>query len=142
MRRFIVLSALLLGSCAVPHAIDSLGEKCPPAELGRPMWVRACAGVGAWVGGIVGGVASIVALPVTYPISLMAEDELGPNGRTEFLLFPALSGAAIGHAFLGGASDVLDFTLRRAWFGSSDAVTSYEFTPQEGPRLPQEEGGS
>jgi hypothetical protein len=137
MFRSIALSALLLSGCAIPHGIESLSGACPPPELGRPMWVRACAGTGAWIGGIAGGVVSIVALPITYPISLLAEDGLGENGTAELLFSPALGGAAMGHALLGGASDVLDYTFRRAWVSSDDPVFSYEFVPAEGPATPR-----
>lgn len=142
MCRSLALSALLLSGCAVPHGIDTLAGASPPPEFGRPLWVRFCAGTGAWVGGIVGGVVSIAALPVTYPISLLAEDGLGENGQSEFLFFPAMTTAAFGHALLGGASDVVDYTFRRAWFGSDDPVTSYEFVPAEGPAVPAAAGGS
>jgi len=137
MRRSFVLSALLLSGCAVPHAIESLGNACPPPELGRPAWVRTSAGTGAWIGGVLGGVVSIAILPVTYPISWLAEDGLGPNGQTDFLFFPALSGAAIGHALLGGATDVVDYTFRRAWIDGPDTTTSYDYVPDVGPGLPK-----
>ena len=131
MRRSIALSALLLSGCTVSHGIDTLASACPPPEFGRPLWVRFFAGTGAWIGGIAGGVVSVAALPITYPISLLAE-----NGQAEFLFFPAMGGAAVGHALLGGASDVVDYTFRRAWVGSDDPVTRYDYVPAEGPPLP------
>ncbi|MCA8948312.1 MAG: hypothetical protein KDE27_02345 [Planctomycetes bacterium] len=134
----IVLLPFLLSGCAIGHGIDTLANACPPPEFGRPAYVRFFAGAGAWIGGIVGGVASIVALPVTYPISLLADDQLGESGRGEFLFAPALGAAAVGHALLGGATDVVDYTFRRAWVGTSDdPVTAYDFVPAEGPSLPQ-----
>lgn len=137
----VVLWALLLSGCAVPHAIDSLGNACPPPEFGRPGWVRASAGTGAWVGGVLGGVVSVVLLPVTYPISLLADDGLGSEGQSELMWFPAIGGAAFGHALLGGATDVVDYTFRRAWFESEDSVTRYDFVPQTGPGLPHQPAG-
>jgi len=137
MRCSLALSALLLSGCAISHGIDSLASACPPPELGRPLWVRAFAGTGAWIGGIAGGIVSVAALPITYPISLLADDGLGENGAQEFMFFPALATASVGHALFGGATDVLDYTFRRAWFNSDDPVTSYEFVPAEGPVMPQ-----
>lgn len=137
MRNFLLVAVLPLAGCTITRGIDELGDRCPPPEFGRPAWVRTSAGVGAWTGGIVGGVVSIALLPVTYPISLLADDGLGEHTTADFLFFPALGGAAIGHACLGGATDVLDYTFRRAWVGSDDdPVTSYSFVPQQGPDLP------
>lgn len=129
MRAPLCLLGLLLGSLAGCTTIDRLGDHCPPPDFGRPGWVRTCAGVGAWTGGILGTVASIVLLPVTYPISLLAEDELGAGGRTEFLLFPAVGGAAFGHALLGSPTDAVDYVFRRAWVDAPDPVNSYEIVP-------------
>lgn len=138
MRRTpIALAGLLLGACAIPNTIAGLGDTSPPPEFGRPGWVRFCGSVGAWVGGLGGGVLSIVALPVTYPLSLLAGDNLADNGKNEFLLFPATTLAAIGHAMLGGGTDVLDYTFRRAWVGSDDPTTSYSFVPMEPPAMPK-----
>ncbi len=143
MRRTIVLGALLLGSCAVSQAVNSLGEASPPPAFGRPLWVRAFATTGAWLGGTIGTVVSIATLPVTYPISLLGDDELGDTGEMEFLLFPAISGASIGHAFLGGAADVVDYTLYRAWVDDESVVGAYDYVPQTAPSLPKggEKGG-
>jgi hypothetical protein len=124
---------LWLPACAIPATVARFGDRCPPPEFGRPGWVRVCAGAGAWIGGIVGGVASIALLPVTYPVSLLAGDGLGEQSKSEFLLFPALCGATIGHAVLGTPPDVLDFAFRRAWVDAPDPVTSFEFVPMPGP---------
>ncbi|MFO1077380.1 MAG: hypothetical protein U1E73_06595 [Planctomycetota bacterium] len=137
IHRVLPLGFLAFAGCTVTHGIDELGDRCPPSEFGRPAWVRVSAGVGAWIGGVVGGVVSIALLPVTYPISLLADDGLGDRATSDFLFFPALGGAAIGHAFLGGATDVVDYTFHRAWVGwDGDPVTHYGFVPQEGPSLP------
>lgn len=135
MRGLLRFVPLLLASCTIPNAVESLGDSCPPAEFGRPGWVRVCAGTGAWIGGAVGGVISIVALPITWPLSWLAEDELGERGSSEFLLAPAVGGAALGHAALGAPADVLDWVFRRAWVGGPDPVTSYEFVPMPDPAV-------
>lgn len=127
----------LLSACAIPNTIESLDDLCPPPEFGRPGWVRVFAGAGAWVGGIVGGVASIVLLPVTYPVSLLASDGLGEHSSGEFLLFPALGGAAIGHCLLGTPPDVVDWLFRRAWSGDDGVVKHYDFVPMPGPAMPE-----
>lgn len=128
---------LLLGACAIPNTIELLDRHDPPPEFGRPAWVRTSAGIGAWTLGIVGGVASIVALPITYPLSLLADDGLGEQGADDFLLWPALGGAALGHALLGVPADVLDYVFRRAWFGSGTEIeNSYEFVPLDPPAIP------
>ena len=127
---------LLLGSCAIPNTIEGLDDRCPPPEFGRPGWVRVCAGAGAWVGGILGGVVSIATLPVTYPLSLLAEDGLGEHSSGEFILFPALGGAAIGHCLFGLPPDLLDYVFRRAWFGTDAATMGYDFIPLPDPAVP------
>jgi hypothetical protein len=132
-RTWFPAAGLLLGACAIPNVIAGLDDRSPPPEFGRPAWVRVCAGIGAWTGGIVGGVFSVVLLPVTYPISLLASDGLGEHSSGEFLFFPALGGAAIGHCLLGAPPDLLDFVFRRAWIDSPDPVNSYELVPLEGP---------
>jgi hypothetical protein len=141
MRRSLVFGAFLsglfaCGGCAIPTAIGSFDEACPPPELGRPQWVRVGAEAGTWIGGAIGGVLSIVGLPVTWPLSLLAGDKLGDSGKTEFLFFPALSGAAVGHGFLGGACDVVDFVFYRGWCGEEGVVGEYELVPQPEPVLP------
>jgi hypothetical protein len=139
MRALLCLFPLLLGSCAIPESIETLGETSPPPEFGRPFYVRFFAGTGAWIGGIIGGVASIVVLPITYPLSLLADDGLSENGTSEFLLFPATGGAAVGHALFGAPVDGFDWVFRRAWIDSPDPVTSYEFLPMPGPSIPRGE---
>jgi hypothetical protein len=136
MPRSLLLLGVLLGACAIPQTIDTLGDRSPPPEFGRPTWVRVSAGVGAWTGGIVGGVVSVVLLPVTWPISELAGDGLGEHGGSEFMLFPAIGGAAMGHCLLGAPADGIDWVFRRAWVGSTDPVTSYDFVPMEGPAKP------
>jgi hypothetical protein len=133
------IAVLLLGAlaaCAIPETIESLDDRSPPPEFGRPAWVRVSAGVGAWIGGILGGAVAIVALPITYPLSLVASDGLGEHAANEFVLFPALAGASVGHALLGTPPDVLDYVFRRAWSDSSPPITDYSFVPLEAPKLP------
>lgn len=133
-----LLLGVLFGACAIPETIESLDDRSPPPEFGRPMWVRVPAGVGAWVGGIVGGVASIVLLPVTYPLSLLASDGLGEHASSEFVLFPAMVGASIGHAVLGTPPDLLDYVFHRAWSDSSSApLNTYELVPMPAAAIPQ-----
>ncbi|MEQ1632003.1 MAG: hypothetical protein ABL997_06495, partial [Planctomycetota bacterium] len=109
MRRAILLGPfLLLSGCAVGDTIQRF-ERCPPAEFGRPGWVRASAGTGAWIGGIAGGIVSVVLLPVTWPLSLAASDGLGDASRTELMLWPVSGGAAIGHCLLGLPTDSVDY---------------------------------
>jgi hypothetical protein len=132
----IVLATLLCAGCAIPDTIETLGDRSPPPEFGRPGWVRTSAGVGAWVGGILGGVVSIVTLPITWPLSQLAGDGLGEYAAQEFLLFPAMTGATIGHALFGTPPDVLDYVFRRAWTEPSPPLTGYEFVPLNGPVLP------
>lgn len=139
-RSYFSVFGLLLGACAIPNTIESLDHLCPPPEFGRPAWVRVCAGAGAWIGGIVGGVASIVLLPVTYPLSLVAEDGLGEHSSSEFMLFPALGGAAIGHCLLGTPPDLLDWMFRRVWSGSDEVFAGYDFVPMAGPDVPGKPG--
>ncbi|MBL9076964.1 MAG: hypothetical protein JNL08_05640 [Planctomycetes bacterium] len=136
-RTSLLLCTLLLGACAIPNTIEALDDRNPPPEFGRPGWVRVTAGVGAWVGGIVGGVASIVALPITWPLSLLAEDGLGEQAGSEFLLWPALGGAAFGHCLLGAPADGIDFVLRRVWTGAGTEVeNSYAVVPLPPVELP------
>lgn len=136
-RTSILLSGLLLGACALPNTIESLDHRAPPPEFGRPGWVRTCAGVGAWVGGIIGGAVSVVLLPVTWPISELAGDGLGEQAGSEFMLWPALTGASFGHAFLGLPADVLDYGFRRVWVEPSPPLTGYDFVPMVPMALPE-----
>ncbi|HEX5054207.1 MAG TPA: hypothetical protein VFZ65_20685 [Planctomycetota bacterium] len=138
-RAYFSVIGLLLGGCAIPNTVSALGDRSPPPEFGRPVWVRVFAGTGAWIGGVVGGVASIVLLPVTYPMSLLASEGLGEHSSSEFLFFPALGGAALGHCLLGMPPDLLDYTFRRAWISSEDPAMAYDFMPLEGPMVPTAE---
>jgi hypothetical protein len=139
LRTSIGVCGLLLGSCAIPNAIEQFDDRCPPPEFGRPAWVRVCAGAGAWAGGIAGGVVSIVLLPITYPLSLLAEDGFSEHASSEFLLFPAIGGAAVGHCLLGVPMDSIDWVFRRAWTESHGATDSYEMVPMPGPAVPPAE---
>ncbi len=137
LRPGLPLCALLLGSCALPTTIEALDDRNPPPEFGRPAWVRVSAGVGAWIGGIVGGVGAVVLLPITYPLSLLAGDGFGEQAASEFMLMPALGGAALGHCLLGVPTDTLDYVGRRIWTGSGTEVeNSYEVVPLPPPTLP------
>lgn len=124
---------LVLAACAVPQAVSSLDERSPPPEFGRPGWVRTCASTGAWIGGIAGGLVSIVLLPVTYPISLLCDEGFGEYSAQEFLMFPAVGGAAIGHFALGAPTDVADHLFRRMWIGESPPENSYQLVPMDTP---------
>ncbi len=137
MRALLLPFVSLFASCAVPSVIGRLDDRSPPPEFGRPGWVRVCAQVGAWGGGLIGGVASVVVLPVTYPLSLLAGDELAEGGSSEFLLFPAIGGAALGHFFLGAPPDVVDYVFRRAWVDRPDPTNSYELIPLDGFEVPR-----
>ncbi|MFK7740779.1 MAG: hypothetical protein AB8H80_10680 [Planctomycetota bacterium] len=139
--RWTLLPMALLASCAIPNTLDMLGDSSPPAEFGRPAWVRAVAGVGGWVGGIVGGVASVVLLPITYPLSLAAGDELTDHAADEVILFPAMTLAAGGHAALGLPADLIDWTFRRVWIGGADPdpIVEYDFIPMSGASIPRQE---
>jgi hypothetical protein len=125
----------LLTGCAIPEAIEALDDRSPPPEFGRPAWVRTCAGVGAWVGGILGGAVSVVLLPVTWPISKFAGDGLGEHAASEFVLFPALGGASVGHAVFGTPPDVLDYVFRRMWGDASPPVSGYEVIAMPGVKV-------
>ncbi|MGE3171566.1 MAG: hypothetical protein AB7O97_03005 [Planctomycetota bacterium] len=131
-----ISAPLLLAACAIPRTVDRLQGLCPPPEFGRPGWVRACAGTGAWVGGIVGGVVSVVLLPVTYPLSLLCDDGLGEASAEELMFFPAVGGAAAGHFLFGGPPDLIDHVFRRAWFEEPQPQNTYELVPMEPPRSP------
>jgi hypothetical protein len=134
MRPIFIPTLLLLGSCAIPDAIGRL-EDCPPAEFGRPAWVRGAAGVGAWIGGVFGGVASIVVLPITWPVSLACGDRLAGASRTEFLLWPVTAGASAGHFLFGTPPEVVDFAFRRAWVGDAPLANPYEVIPMAPPKV-------
>ena len=106
---------LLSSACALPTAIESLDDRCPPPEFGRPGWVRGAAKVGAWVGGIPGVVGSVVLLPVTWPLSQFADEGLGETAASEFVLFPALACASVGHSLFAMPCDTIDYLGRRVW---------------------------
>ena len=133
MRRAILLgSFFFLSACAVGDTVNRL-DRCPPPEVGRPGWVRASAGTGAWIGGIGGGIVSVVLLPITWPLSLVASDGLGDASRTELMVWPVSGGAAIGHCLLGLPTDTVDFVFRRAWVGEEMPANTYELVPMEPP---------
>ena len=135
-RSCLVLLPLLCCSCNVTRAIDTLADRSPPAEFGRPWLVRTFAGVGAWTGGIVGGVVTVVLLPITWPLSEVAGEGLG-NAKGDVMLFPAMTGAAAGHALFGLPVDFVDYTCRRMWVKSTPMpANSYELIPLEGPTVP------
>lgn len=137
LRSCLPLCGLVLGACAIPATIDQLDARNPPPEFGRPGWVRTSAGIGAWIGGITGGVVSIAALPITYPLSLVASDGLGEQAASDFLLWPALGGAALGHCLLGVPTDLVDYLCRRVWVGNeTDVENSYELVPMDPPAVP------
>lgn len=136
MKSALACLPLLFGACAIPTTVGRLGEHCPSPELGRPAWVQVCAGAGAWGGGIVGGLVSIVVLPITYPISLLADERLGEQGTDEFLFWPAGALASVGHTFLGGSTDALDWTFRRAWVDEPDPVAEQGFVQLPDPNVP------
>jgi hypothetical protein len=104
----------LLGSCAGPRVADVFDEQNPPPHLGRPVWVRVPARIGAYAGAIAGGLVSIVLLPVSYPLSLLADESLGES-RSDLLLFPAYLGAGAGHFVLGAPLDLVHYVGYRAW---------------------------
>ncbi len=138
MRRscFALLLPLLCCSCAVTRAIDSLDDRSPPPEFGRPGWVRGFASVGAWGGGIFGGLVSVVLLPITWPLSEIAGEGLGES-KGDVMLFPAVTCAAAGHALLGLPVDFIDYTCRRMWTDPTPMpANTYELIPMEGAVVP------
>lgn len=117
----------------------------PPAELGRPDYVRYAARTGSWIGGVAGAVVSIGTWPVTYPVSQLADEPLG-YGKNEFIFFPTMLLASTGHFILGAPLDLVDWLFRRAWI-DEPAPVDYEYTPQPPPaplvvpdRVPAAEG--
>lgn len=131
----VLLLGLSMGGCTFARTgpVAALEEYDPAPDLGRPGWIRATAGFGAWFGGGVGIVASLALLPITYPASLLAEEPLGYS-RTEFRFMPISMCAAGMHYALGAPLDVMDFLLRRAWL-AEDKTPGYDFTPMPPPRL-------
>ena len=130
---------LLSSACALPTAIESLDATSPPPEFGRPGWVRGAAKVGAWVGGIPGVVASVVLLPVTWPLSKLADDGLGELAADEFVLFPALACASVGHSLFALPCDTVDYLGRRVWSEPTPMPTYDLVAPArvEAPQLPE-----
>ncbi|MCK5944118.1 MAG: hypothetical protein KAI24_19185 [Planctomycetes bacterium] len=135
--RWSLLPVLALGACTIPNTIEQLDDSSPPAEFGRPAWVRTTAGVGGWLGGIVGGVASIVLLPVTWPLSELCDEALTDHAQDQFLLFPATGLAAGGHALFGFPADFLDFTFRRIWVDGPQPVYEFDYVPLDAPEIPR-----
>jgi hypothetical protein len=135
-RSWIALLPLLCCSCAVTNAIDTLAERSPPPEFGRPAWVRTFAGVGAWAGAVVGGVVTVVLLPVTWPLSEIAGEGLGKS-KDNVMLFPALTCAAAGHALFGLPVDFVDYSCRRMWVDATPMpANTYELIPLDAASLP------
>ncbi len=133
---------LTLPSCSFPRVVHDLHTHAPPAELGRPGWVRGVARFGSWVGAVGGAVASVAVLPITYPISLLADEPLGYS-RDEFLFAPLTAGASTGHFILGAPADLLHWLGYRAWV-DEPRPTGYDFVPMAPPAEPGEirpEGG-
>ena len=138
MRRPIFIPALLLlASCGATETFSRL-DQCPPAEFGRPGWIRACAGTGGFVGGVVGGIVSIALLPVSYPLTLAAKDGLGDSSRNELLLWPVSTLSATGHCLLGAPLDGVDYVFRRAWTEDPSPANPFELVPMAPPKV----GGS
>lgn len=123
--------AFLCSACTLPSAVETLRDEAPPPELGRPVWVRAPAGFGAWVGGATGAIVSLATLPLTYPLSLLAAEPLGYS-QQEFLFAPVTSFASGGQFLLGAPLDMIDFVFRRAWVDTPTPY-DYEFTPMKPP---------
>lgn len=127
---------LLSSACALPTAIESLDDTSPPPEFGRPGWVRGAAKVGAWVGGVPGVVASVVLLPVTWPLSQLADEGLGEMAADEFVLFPALACASVGHSLFALPCDTVDYLGRRVWTEPTP-MPAYDFVPMPPAATPQ-----
>ncbi len=111
----------------------ALAEYDPAPDLGRPAWIRATAGFGAWIGGGIGAVASLVVLPVTYPVSLLMDEPLG-YAKNEFRFMPVGWCAGGMHYALGAPLDLMDYVLRRAWL-PEEKPRGYDFTPMPAPKL-------
>ena len=142
LRRWTLLPLLGICACSIPTTIEQLDAASPPPKLGRPIYVRALAGLGAWVGGTVGGVASIALLPVTWPIRALSGDRLGDHSGGEWMFFPATCLAGMGHAALGAPVDVLDYALRRAWVADDDVVMQTLEEPLAAPAMPTAAGSA
>lgn len=136
MRLAACLATTLLASCTISTTLDKAGEHDRPPELGRSRWVRVVAGTGGWIGGLLGGVVAIALLPIDYPLSLLASDGHGEHARSEFLWWPAVSGAAFGHAILGGPADALDYLGYRVWTKRCDLRQNFDHVPMLDATLP------
>jgi hypothetical protein len=106
-------------ACSVPSLVESLDDRSPPPDFGRAGWVRGVAKVGAWIGAVPGTVASGVLLPVTWPLSLAVEDGIDGGSADEFLLFPMLACASVGHSLFALPCDAVDYVGRRVWSAPS-----------------------
>ncbi len=131
MRLPIFIPALLLLHACGTTGVASRADREPPAEFGRPGWVRGTAGLGGWIGGVLGGVVSVVVLPITYPITLVCDEGIGDSSRNEVLLWPVSAFATAGHFVLGTPPDVVDFVVRRAWVGNETEQNPFEHIPKE-----------
>lgn len=114
-----VACLLLSCACSVPSLVESLDDRSPPPDFGRAGWVRGVAKVGAWIGAVPGTVASGVLLPVTWPLSLAVEDGIDGGSADEFLLFPMLACASVGHSLFALPCDAVDYFGRRVWSAPS-----------------------
>ena len=130
----------LLAACVGPgeerhpkNVENTLATTSPPEDFERPTWVRESARVGAAAGGLLGGVIAIGILPVTYPISLATEDHQSDDARMDFLLFPMVGGASIGHVFVGAPLDSVDLVCRRVWVGEELPAQEYQLVEMKPP---------
>jgi hypothetical protein len=60
-----------------------------------------------------------VLLPVTWPLSLAVDDGLDGGSSEEFLLFPALACASVGHSLFALPCEFVDYFGRRVWSAPS-----------------------
>lgn len=135
-----VLFLVSLGSCVAPGeerqtraVVTNLATTSPPTDFERPKWVRTSAEIGAAAGGLIGGVLSICILPVTYPISLATEEHQSADARMDFLLFPMVGGASIGHVIVGAPLDSVDLVCRRVWVGDELPKQEYQLVEMKPP---------
>ena len=141
--RTLACSALLLVSlvsCVNPgeerhpkNVGSNLAATSPPSDFERPKWVRTSAEIGAAAGGLLGGVLSICILPITYPISLATEEHQSADARMDFLLFPMVGGASIGHVLVGAPLDSVDLVCRRVWVGEELPRQEYQLVEMKPP---------
>lgn len=131
----VLLLGVSAGGCSTGKAgvVSKLADYDPAPDLGRPGWIRATAGFGAWIGGGVGFVASLALLPITYPTSLLMDEPLGRT-KTEYrFMFVGMCASALHYTF-GAPLDGMDFILRRAWT-EEDQTPGYDFTPMPDLKL-------